>query len=269
MAGVYGVYEAHQQSAVTQDEVVEVQQNIRIAMDQISRDIRNAGILIPATRTPIDNIVNDTGIDGSDGLRINTASASGRYAVIDRKYGPLNTTFIVSTVESLYKFEDTDTRVKIIRIINNTSEPPVGTFTQAGINTVWPAKTMTINTAGVTENYEAGDVIVGTTLADRPETITYCLGPGAGCAVGPNQCPPNVRCLIRIENNTASVVAANITNVQFSYLMDAALTEVPKPAAADEGNIRAVRVRLTGSTVITEPRERELSSIVYLRNSID
>ena len=43
---VYSLYSTSQRSAYTQDEIVEVQQNLRIAMDFITRDLWNAGMLI-------------------------------------------------------------------------------------------------------------------------------------------------------------------------------------------------------------------------------
>ncbi len=47
MGVLYSLYVTHQRSAYTQDEVADVQQNLRIATDSITRDIQMAGFLIP------------------------------------------------------------------------------------------------------------------------------------------------------------------------------------------------------------------------------
>src|SRR5574341_1873842 len=51
MGAIYSLYVTHQRTAYTQEEEVDVQQNLRIAMDSISRDIRMSGFLIPKDRS--------------------------------------------------------------------------------------------------------------------------------------------------------------------------------------------------------------------------
>jgi prepilin-type N-terminal cleavage/methylation domain-containing protein len=82
MAAVFSVYLTHQKSAVTEEEVVEVQQNLRVAMDQITHDIGMAGFLVPSCTSPIGNVGNDSGPNGTDTVTINTASASSTSARI-------------------------------------------------------------------------------------------------------------------------------------------------------------------------------------------
>jgi prepilin-type N-terminal cleavage/methylation domain-containing protein len=50
LMSVYSIYITSQRSSYTQDEMVEVQQNLRIAMDSITRDIRNAGFMTSQMR---------------------------------------------------------------------------------------------------------------------------------------------------------------------------------------------------------------------------
>jgi len=50
LSSVYSLYTVNQRTAMTQDEVVDVQQNLRIATDTISREIRLAGFLISRMR---------------------------------------------------------------------------------------------------------------------------------------------------------------------------------------------------------------------------
>ena len=272
MAAVYGVYEVHQRSAYTQDEVVEVQQSLRIAMDQMTRDIRNAGILVPKDPPPPLYAVtlpagDGTGISGTDILFLNTASVSGKYAVIDSDCAKGTTAFKVSASEEVDKFQMGDT-VKIVRVGSNLTEPPWPGAPFSVTKTDRATRTITILTSGVAEDYDGGDVIVGTTEADRPETIRYCVGPGNNCAVGLNQCPANQACLVRLLNKdaTGSVIATNITDFQVSYLLQGNLAETSSPT--DSSLIRGIRIRLVGSTALTGTRQRELNTVVNLRNGV-
>lgn len=61
-ASVYSLYNTSQRSSYAQEEVVDVQQNLRIAMDSISRDIRHAGFLTSEIR---DMNFTDKGFVGS------------------------------------------------------------------------------------------------------------------------------------------------------------------------------------------------------------
>src|SRR4030066_1372501 len=71
LVAVYSLYDTHSKSAYVQEEVVDVQQNLRIALDGISRDIKMAGVLIPMNdnagtgtnveNVPVGNVGNNTG----------------------------------------------------------------------------------------------------------------------------------------------------------------------------------------------------------------
>jgi prepilin-type N-terminal cleavage/methylation domain-containing protein len=50
LTSVYSLYSANQRTATMEDEVVDVQQNLRIAVDTLTRDIRHAGFLISHKR---------------------------------------------------------------------------------------------------------------------------------------------------------------------------------------------------------------------------
>ena len=91
LVAVYSLYDTHSKSAYVQEEVVDVQQNLRIAMDSISRDIKMSGILIPLTDNAgtadnrEDSAVGHTTKTGADAgfgatstITLNAASASGQ-----------------------------------------------------------------------------------------------------------------------------------------------------------------------------------------------
>lgn len=287
MGAVYSLYSAHQRSAYTQDEVVEVQQNLRIGIDSITRDVRMAGILapyVPNTQVkmpPVQLAGNNTGAlqplpapdnVNSDEMTLNTASASATFAGIT----PLNnaTTYIVtaSTINipvdspaSVDSFNVND-YVRIVRP-QDRSEPKLSAealltgrvYRITGTNRNVPSLTLTI-AAGYDDptniSLNKGDMICKTASPyTNPNTIRYCLGPTAECESGAT-CPTGQLCLMRSVNGaTTDVIAQNMAGLQFRYLMEDG-TEVdtpPFPAKpADYSKIRAVRVTLTGQTVTTQ-----------------
>jgi prepilin-type N-terminal cleavage/methylation domain-containing protein len=266
MAAVYSVYTVHQRSAYTQDEVVEVQQNLRIGLDEMTRDIKSAGLLIPAGSTAIGGFANNTGLGNTDSITINTASASGRYALIAQNVAAGGVvSFPVNSTTDVDKFVNTDPNVIIIRPSDKSQLSP-GVITGATSGTA----VLTIATSATPSGgYYRGDMIVGTTGAIRPDTIQYCVGPSATCGPGVTTCPLGQNCLMRIENGTANLIATNITDLQFRYLLQD-LTEVDAPP--DLSLVRAVRVSLSGQTASTKvltvgTRQRQLTSVVRVRNT--
>lgn len=74
MTSVYGLYLNSQKTSITSEEVIDVQQNLRIAYDTMARDLRMAGFSNPQ------GVVTATG----DNIEITTASPFNRYARILR-----------------------------------------------------------------------------------------------------------------------------------------------------------------------------------------
>lgn len=274
MAAVFMLYQTHQRTAYTQEEVVEVQQNLRIAMDSITKDIKMAGFLTPLPQT----VTSPLTASDADSITINTASESGASARIIAIGGITTagaaTTF---TVNSSSGFGNGNV-VRIMRPVDN-SQPSNQTFTVTGTS----ATTITLNIpAGI--SYNNGDIIVRTTTnANNPSTIQYFLTNG-------NPCPSGQWCIARTTNGgTADVdtqiiannICANPANttcifggvaapgLQFSYLTDAGTESA---AVADYNVLRAVRVTITGQTVTTmalsggEAKQRQLASVVRVRN---
>lgn len=260
MAAIFTLYQTHQRTAYTQEEVVEVQQNLRIAMDSITRDIKMAGFLVPLTpavTNPIASFTNGATNADPDSITINTASESGVYARITADTPSIvgNTTFPVDSVDN---FANGDS----VRIITpqDGSERITGPLT---VNAPPAAPNLTIGTTAVV-SYLNGDMIVRTTAAAaNPNTVQYAY---SAAAVG-TTCTSN--CLTRVANGTTNVVANNITNLQFSYILD---DNTETDAPADMSTIRAVRVTITGATVTTtalsggQAKTRQIASVVRIRN---
>jgi len=281
MSALFTVYQTHQRSAYVQEEVVEVQQNLRIAVDDISRDIRMAGFMIPPEDVvgtvgyredlPIGrNDGNNTGLSGSDITIINTGSETGQYARIDNNTTSVagNTVFTVDSAEAVDGFSGGDI-VRIIKPQDRQGRSPLdGILTVDSVSRAGPTITITTATAGV--SFVKGDMIVRTTAtAPNPNTVQYCLGPAAGCGSTVATCPSGQTCLMRVANGSAAVAANNITGLQFSYILDNG-TETDAPVELNK--VRAVRVSITGATAETTAlsgglaKQRALSSIIRIRN---
>jgi prepilin-type N-terminal cleavage/methylation domain-containing protein len=286
MASVYALYRTHQRTAYTQEDVVEVQQNLRIAMDSITRDVRMSGFLIPFGMNPIAGVFNNVGPLNSDILTLNMASASGKYARVTASVTGISTPLIVDSPDDVDVFTAGD-YVRIIRPQNRV-EPTGGTVfkvmgspdtdrsvPQIGLQYVTGADPGAIM-------FNVGDIISATTSSpgfDHPNTVMYCLGPAdavAGvspeCGSAVTNCPTDTaqaKCLMRVENGTASVIATNITSLQFRYLQDSG-TEFDVPA--DFNLVRDVRVAIEGQTVATTalsdniPKVRGNTSVIKIRN---
>jgi prepilin-type N-terminal cleavage/methylation domain-containing protein len=305
MAAIYSLYSTHQKAAYTEDEVVEVQQNLRIAMDSITRDVRMAGFLIPRTGafTPINAGLTSDGTGpaqplpapdnvNSDAITINALSTFGTYARIDpppdtsfsfSPSGEVSGDFPVDSADSVDMFNTGDT-VRIVRPQDRT-EPLNTLFTVTVIPANRTAKTITLTTGSpATTVYQRGDIIskvsaTAPNTVNPPSTITYCLGPSATCGDTVTTCPAGQLCLMRIENMTiansmgtsANPVAANMAGLQFRYLMDDN-SESNLPVSANFSQIRAVRVLLIGRTSTTvglsggQPKIRQVESVIQMRN---
>ena len=277
MSALFTVYQTHQRSAYVQEEVVEVQQNLRISVDDISRDIRMAGFMIPPEdvvgtvgyfeNLPVGDFDNNIGLGGSDTITINTGSEAGKYARIDNDTPSVlgDTVFTVDSAEAVDGFDTSDAnmRVLIIKPQDKLGRSPLDVaLTVSTKNRGGPTITITTATAGI--SFVKGDMIVRTTAgASHPNTIVYSLVSGGTC-------PANQTCLARNANSGGNyIVANNITGLQFSYILDNA-TETDAPVELNK--VRAVRVSITAATAETtalsggQAKQRALSSIIRIRN---
>jgi prepilin-type N-terminal cleavage/methylation domain-containing protein len=290
LTAMYSLYLTHQRSAYTQDEVVEVQQNVRIAMDSITRDVRNAGTLIPRTDNPAtaSNVENSpVGNAGPNSITLNMASSQEGYAWVTTDLyltGP-TTDFSVTadSATSLGNFNSGDI-VRIMRpeLMTEATGTAGSLYSVSGIITT-PVPSMNLHYTGsgiqpdTSTPFKRGDVIAKVTNAGpgygHPNTITYSLGVGGSCPAGQT-------CIMRSENGVNNVVATNIANLTFTYIMDDStnteVNQIPAPPnypnPTDAVKIKEVRVTVTGQTVTTVPlsggqtKQRQMTSMIKLRN---
>lgn len=278
MAGVFSLYNTQHKVTHIEADVVDVQQNLRMAMDSVLKDIRMSGFMLTGGENPVSAALDDTGLNGSDVIILNTASASGIAARIDvdataTVAASVSVTFTVASSDEVELFNVGDA----VRVINpgERGQPANTAFTVSGRDSA--ARTLTITpfaSAGATD-FKRGFLIVktGDSSPDTfPNTVTYCVGPAAGCGPSVTACPSGQNCLLRVVNNTpddSSVVATNIQDFQLMYVLDGSPSETGSPS--NFSLVRDVRAVVRGQTVQTAalsgtPKIRELTGASKIRN---
>lgn len=257
VTSMYAVSISTQETTINQGELVDVQQSLRIALDFISRDIKMAGALIPAGNTEL--------MAGSNATALNLSTASSLYAYAQisndleipaGSTADTNFDFAISVPATVDYFEAGNT-VRIIRP-QDRKQPYVANLIVSGVNRTAPAITLNSFANAAAVQYNAGDLVtrVG---AGVPVTSTISWDIN-GTDLRRNR-----------DNGGAEVMAENVTDVAFSYIFDDD-SETATPAVSELGSIKAVRVRLTVEAtqqLDRQIRERSISSVVYLRNSVD
>ncbi|HXV20930.1 MAG TPA: prepilin-type N-terminal cleavage/methylation domain-containing protein [Desulfuromonadales bacterium] len=270
---IYSLYESTQRTATSQDQTVELQQNLRVAMDQIARDIRMAGFMIPgldAFGAPLYPIATAN----QNSITFNTASAAGRAARVNdndtvtvSNGASVDFNLTVSSAEQALLFADGNF-ARIIRPPNQGNLFPdcLITLTAGPSGTTLPIRITNNSGANISSlQLRPGDIIAR--IADdsnNPNTVRFLR---EGDLVKR-----------RIDEGTADVdtqnVAsglrqsgdANLDGLQFRYILDDGSEQTTVSGAALE-SIKAVRVTLTGEVNTQQGlKTRSLTSIVALRN---
>ncbi|VAV83914.1 hypothetical protein MNBD_DELTA01-1575 [hydrothermal vent metagenome] len=279
IVAVYALYNTQLKTTHIEEDVIEVQQNLRVAVDILSRDVAMAGIAVSSGTNPVSSVSNNTGLDGADLVTFNNASAEGIFTIVDATLSvsvvggtPIVFTVGSSTEADMFSVGDA------VRIVNPSekSQPAATVFTVAAKNTATPSLTLTPAANAGSVKFMRGNLIAktgGSVLDPYPNTVLYCVGPNADCAPAVTKCPTGQKCLMRIVNATPaddSVVATNIEDLQLTYILDnTGLTESTAPG--DLSLVRAMRITMVGETFNTvglssAPKSRELTNIVKLRN---
>ncbi|MHC9062434.1 PilW family protein [Nitrospira sp. CMX1] len=220
VAGAYAVLTSSQKSTHANDQIVETQQNVRIAMDLLSRDIKNAGfgwagpVPGPASTTCATPIVpldkNPTGNDmGPDSIRLAVPIGSS--------IAPAWTL----TNAVLGKVKITGVSMSAGAVANMATE--AGGSLNGSVVTIAGASTVTVT--GVTTSGSTSILNFASTLLPAysigipvylSQCVTYSIGTtAAACGgVGP--------CLLR---NGVSV-ADGVEDIQFAYACDGCVATV-------------------------------------------
>jgi prepilin-type N-terminal cleavage/methylation domain-containing protein len=250
VVAMYGVFLAMNKSTFQQEEVVEIQQNLRVAMGQVARDFRMAGFLIPLGSSPFEMAAADT-------LKIRNATVSGRMAQIRTQFNSTidEVTIDISTAEMVDLFDSSDHKyVRIIRPADR-GQPVPGVLTVTGKDRTVPNLQVSGFSAYPVTTIRPGDLIVevASSGAIHPETIAYQLADG------------------NLQRN-GEVVASYLTGISFQYLRaDGSVIATPV-AAGELDDIRAVLVTMTAATdplktaVTGGVKSRQLTQAIRIRN---
>jgi type II secretory pathway pseudopilin PulG len=247
---MYSVFLAMNKSTFQQEEVVEIQQNLRVAMGQVARDFRMAGFLIPLGNSPFE-------VAAADTLKIRNATVSGRMAQISTQFNSTDNVeeIDISTAEMVDLFDSSDHKyVRIIRPAGR-GQPVPGVLTVTGKDRTVKKLHVSGFTAYPVTTIRPGDLIVevASSGAAHPETITYVLEAGD------------------LKRN-GEVVASYLTGISFQYLRaDGSVIATPV-ALGELDDIRAVLVTMTAATdplktALTDGvKSRQLTQAIRIRN---
>jgi len=268
MAGLFRTFKVQQDSYVIQDQVSAMQQNLRAAMHFITRDLQMAGYYTNFDRNSRQLDWND--LDGDSNPANNTET--GRpllFAVNDASLAGVkaNTDIIVivkagaegrtltggeGASAGLISLATRDLDGDGAVDLNNTGKS-FGLLVKQDLSFAdffqVDSASGTINPpGGLTQNYTSGDTVF------RTDIIIYRV----------DDTTPTRPCLVRKnlgDDNGYQVIAENIDNLQFRYLLnDGTQTNDP---AGNQARVRAVEVLLVARTAFAQRGYRDTSSITF------
>lgn len=245
VGALYRTFVGQQKTYTVQEQVVDMQQNVRVAIDRMSRDLRMAGyggnfLTVFGNVNGFSNII--THVDNANNIGNNddkiTIILADQVGVLTSNVAKTNTQLNVSSAGQL--FNNGTKRYLNLNGQNNYSVSSVS------------GSTITLTTA-LAEDHLANEPVY------LVKAITYDLGTSDG--------KPTLR---RYENTGggSQPLAENIENLQFSYF-DANGNSTSTPAY-----IRMIKVTVTARTSMSDPefkggggyRRRTLASNIKLRN---
>jgi len=298
---VMGVQKSSQRTARTTEEVADVQQNLRVAMNYLTRDIRVAGFLVPSSQPAVasapTSLCNDANDDDdcldsgeSPSFGIRTAVSRGRVARIssDREI-PVGVSpdtpysFSVATSDMCDQFtgggDSSGDYVAIIRPAD--SLPPMDRIFRVTAKDR-TARTITLREFNDACQFRAGDLIVwvgspgeygDTDNNPNTDPPPYSSAVSYSLVDDPSSSDQNMKILQRNDaihgNHT---IASKLQNVEFRYLLESG--DEVGDASGDLDEIVAVRVLITGATDATMTgsenysglKSRQLEQVIKLRN---
>lgn len=282
VGAVYSTFINTQRHAYTQEEVVEVQQNLRAGLDFLVKDIRMAEFLTPSDQTALVNAPAQMLVDGNgDGdfddtderpiLSLVSATSMHGYArITDASISGTNLELDVA-VNTMQQFAAGD----MVRVFRSVSLSPVTDIYPVAGAPSGDQVTLDISGGG----YSAGDIQTGDLLVrmpagaandDFPLQIDYQL-------VDAVSGDPNMNDLRRrvldMDGNVIEdfqLIASNISGIAMTYLDDAGTV------TSDLSKIVAVQVTIAGQTDGTKTgrsnfsgvKVRSLSTTVKIHNGV-
>jgi hypothetical protein len=292
---ISNLYISNLRNTSTTEEVSDVQQNTRAALDLMARDIRNSGFLLPTSQPAVSAapyfLCRDTNSDGdcadsgeSSGYTLQTAAPTGKVARIATGFLSVADTtqghvIAVSSADMVDLFQTGD----FVRIFRPGTSAPVQDliYRVTNMNRNATPPSLTLVGFGEVDSFLAGDIIAGIPVlnassytfgfpppTDGPSvsTITYTL------VDDPGSSDPNMRQLNRevLNSGGPQVVAGQIRDVEISYRMKdgtvRSLGSGSAPTGDERLDIAAVRLVITGATDATKTGQAGFSGGVKSRS---
>lgn len=225
MTPVYSTFLNSKQNAKSSVEIVDLQQNIRVALETMTADIRMAGFLIPDD----DNAVNSMPASLSDTnvLSLNLATSTGVYAKVVDDFGTFTSQTDIEVTKGMAEKFRTDQGVRIISPVFPDTATDVDADDVTDLDTgsdvieLTPSLAITINNRDIMMqiNEQDDDAF--------PSIVRYRL---------------NSEVLQRSVNSTTDyeTIATNITSIKLSAI----------PSGASTEEIKAIRIIVNGKITI-------------------
>ncbi len=260
---VMSLYINTQSQSSTSIEVADLQQNVRIAMNEMVIDTRMAGLLIPLNQTAIANAPatpleggNNDCLSGSgdDCFTFRTASASRRFGRIGNTPSYTVTTNSASLTSitmanaAMARNFNAGDQVRII-VPADLDQRVDEIFEVEGVN----GSDVTLMAVTNVATYRSGESMMKVDAGSPfPQQVSYFLADN--------------QLLRQVNANVPDVLADGITALQLTYLLSdgTSLSTVP---AANLAEVTAVRIAISGQTNTPKGlKTRDLSTVVKLRN---
>lgn len=281
---VYGIFLTTQRQAYTQDEVVEVQQNLRAALEYMVRDIRMAEFMTPAGETALVSAPAQMLVDGNgDGdyedtderpiLSLVSATSMHGYARVTAETfdDPNSRLTLTLPPGTMQQFVDED-KVRVFRPVDLNAVTKI-----CSIDGSPSGDQVVLDVSGT--SYADGDVGAGDLLVlipagaaddDFPLQIEFRLVDDPSSDVAMNQLQRRV---MDRDGNTIEdwqLIASKVSAIDLTYLNDAG------DATTDLDKIVAIQITITGRTDATQTgrsnfsgvKQRSLSTTVKIHNRV-
>jgi hypothetical protein len=256
IASVYSIYINSKKNANTSVEVVDLQQNIRVALEAMTADIRMAGFLIPDDD---DAVISVPGaLTDTDILGLNLATSTGVFARVTGGAGTFAVATDIGVSTGMAEKFRTDQGVRIITpafpntATDVTADDVTGVDTGTSVINLTPTAPITVDNRDVMmqindQDDDAFPVVVRYRLINDPDGE-------AGMKL-------LQRSVNSTDDDSYETIATNINSVDLA----------PLPVAYSElSDITAIGVTIsgtTGKTATSETKTRELQTVVKIENN--
>jgi len=260
MGVIYQLYLNMQKSALGQEEVVELQQNLRVAMDRLTVDLRQAGFLVFRHHPPLQSAPHQP--RHAAPLTLNSACPSGFSAPLGAGASVRLATshsFRLAAADLVEQYQVGDT-VRLIRAVEQR-QPLDRLLYVTGRDVAGASLTLEGFAATDEVDYRAGDVLVRGN-AVYPGTISYYLKDHE-LFVRHSGVPAQ---RVTAKKMAGAVLVNGLTAFALDYLLDDGSWR-QAPTTAELERILAVRIILEGQArTPSGDKSRALQSVIALRN---